>query len=221
MEVRDETLLPWPRKEEAVRKEIAAYYAMITHLDHQVGRILDALDATGKRGNTIVVFASDHGLALGSHGLLGKQNLYDHSVRAPLLFNGPGIPRGRRSDALCYLYDVFPTLCALGGLNVPNTVEGEDLTLLMHDTGARVREEIFGAYGNVQRMVRTDRWKVIYYPHNDRTQFFDLRDDPHETRDLAAQPGHARRIVSLRTRLAELQEYFDDPLLAPAQSPAR
>ena len=87
----------------------------------------------------------------------------------------PGVPQGRRSDALCYLYDVFPTLCALGGLNVPNTVEGEDLTLLMHDTGATVRDEIFGAYGNVQRMVRTDRWKVIYYPHNNRTQFFDLK----------------------------------------------
>jgi len=216
MEVRDEKLIPWPRTEEAVRKEIAAYYAMITHLDHQIGRIITALDDTGKRGNTIIVFAGDNGLALGSHGLLGKQNLYDHSVRVPLVFNGPGAPRGRSSDALCYLYDVFPTVCGLSGVVVPQTVEGRGLVPLMHGGGASEREEIFGAYGDVQRMVRTERWKLIHYPHVDRTQLFDLKSDPDELRDLSSQSKQARRVAELRLRLRALQEYYDDPMLAPA-----
>ena len=217
MDVRDEKLLPSPRTKEAVRKEIAAYYAMISHLDHQVGRILDALDNTGKTANTIVVFASDHGLALGSHGLLGKQNLYDHSIRAPLVFRGPGVLQGGRSDALCYLYDVFPTLCSLAGLTVPETVEGKNLARLMHDGDASLRDEVFGAYGDVQRMIRTERWKLIYYPKIERTQLFDLQNDPHETRDLASQPRHTRTVAGLRNRLTQLQDYHDDPLLAPAK----
>ena len=217
MDVRDEKLLPSPRTKEAVRKEIAAYYAMISHLDHQVGRILTALDNTGKGANTIIVFASDHGLALGSHGLLGKQNLYDHSIRAPLVFSGPGIPPGGRSDALCYLYDVFPTLCSMVGLTVPGTVEGKNLAPLMHDRDANLRDEIFAAYGDVQRMVRTRRWKLIYYPKIDRTQLFDLQNDPLETRDLAAQSRHARTAAGLRNRLTQLQDYHDDPLRAPAR----
>jgi arylsulfatase A-like enzyme len=185
-----------------------------------VGRILAALDNTGKAANTIIVFASDQGLALGSHGLLGKQNLYDHSIRAPLVFSGPGIPRGGRSDALCYLYDVFPTLCSLAGLAVPETVEGKNLARLMHDRDASGRDEIFGAYGDVQRMVRTERWKLIHYPKIGRTQLFDLQSDPHETRDLAAQPRHARTVADLRKRLVQLREYYDDPSLAPAKPPS-
>jgi arylsulfatase A-like enzyme len=182
-----------------------------------VGRIFAALDNTGKAANTIIVFASDHGLALGSHGLLGKQNLYDHSVRAPLVFSGPGIPQGGRSDALCYLYDVFPTLCSLAGLTVPETVEGKNLARLMRDRDASLRDEIFGAYGDVQRMVRTERWKLIYYPKTDRTQLFDLQNDPHEINDLAAQSRHARTVAGLRNRLTQLQDYHDDPLRAPAK----
>lgn len=101
LKVRDEALAPWPRTPEAVRKHTADYYGMITHLDAQVGRVLRALEATGRAGNTLVVFTSDHGLALGRHGLFGKQNLYDHSMRPPLVLTGPGVPRGGRSDALC------------------------------------------------------------------------------------------------------------------------
>jgi len=97
MTVRDEMLLPVPRTPEAVRKELAAYYGMISNMDAQIGRILDALCASGHGTNTLVVFASDHGLAIGSHGLLGKQNLYEHSMRAPLIFAGPGITPNRQS----------------------------------------------------------------------------------------------------------------------------
>ena len=86
MKIRDEKLADWPRTPEAVKKHIADYYAMITHLDAQIGHILNALEKTGRAKNTIIIFASDNGLALGQHGLLGKQSLYDHSVRVPLIF---------------------------------------------------------------------------------------------------------------------------------------
>lgn len=207
---RDEELLPSPRTEEAVRKELAAYYGMITHMDHQIGRVLTALKDAGKAHNTIVVFASDHGLAIGSHGLLGKQNMYEHSVRAPLIFAGPGVPQGR-SDALCYLYDVFSTLCELAGLPLPPTVEGKSLAKIMQGRAENVRDEIFGAYRDVQRMIRTDQWKLIYYPKVNRTQLFDLKADPREMLDLSEKPRHADTVAQLRTRLAFLQRHFDDP----------
>lgn len=208
---RDEELLPWPRTEEAVRKELAAYYAMITHMDHEIGRVLTALKDSGKAHNTIIVFAGDHGLAIGSHGLLGKQNMYDHSVRAPLIFSGPGVPQGR-SDALCYLYDIFPTLCELAGLPIPETVEGKSLVRVIHGRAESVRDEIFGAYRDVQRMARTDRWKLIHYPKVDRTQLFDLKADPDEVRDLSENPKHGGSLAQLRSRLAVLQRQFDDPI---------
>jgi arylsulfatase A-like enzyme len=208
---RDEELLPWPRTEEAVGKELAAYYAMITHMDHQIGRVLAALKDAGKAHNTIVVFAGDHGLAIGSHGLLGKQNMYDHSVRTPLIFAGPGIPSGRRSEALCYLYDVFPTLCDLAGVPIPETVEGKSLLPIIQGAGQGGRDAIFGAYRDVQRMVRTDRWKLIYYPKVDRTQLFDLKADPDELHDLSGNAKHSRTLAQLRSRLAILQRQFDDP----------
>jgi arylsulfatase A-like enzyme len=214
LDLRDEKLLPRPRTKEAVRKEIAAYYAMITHLDHQIGRILTALDNAGQRSHTIIVFASDNGLALGSHGLLGKQNLYDHSIRVPLVFSGVGIPNGRNSDALCYLYDVFPTLCAMAGIAPPPTVEGRSLVPFMQSATASWRDEIFAAYGETQRMVRTERWKLIHYPQLDRTQLFDLKNDPNETRDLANKL-HQGKISELRARLRALQEYHGDPWIGP------
>src|SRR5205085_2738577 len=124
---RDERLAPWPRTPEVVRQHLADYYAAISFLDAQVGRILDALRAAGQYENTLIVFSSDHGLAIGSHGLFGKQNLYDHSMHSPLILCGPGVPRGKRSDALCYLLDIFPTLGGLAGVPAPAGSEGESL----------------------------------------------------------------------------------------------
>ncbi len=125
--IRDEALAPWPRTPEVVRQHLADYYASIGFLDSQVGRILDALRASGQYERTMIVFTSDHGLAIGSHGLFGKQNLYDHSMRSPLVIAGPGVPKGRRSDAMCYLLDIFPTLGELAGVSAPNGNEGRSL----------------------------------------------------------------------------------------------
>jgi len=218
MKVRDEELAPRPRDPETVRRHLAAYYGMVSHMDSEIGRILDALRETGRDKDTLVVFASDQGLAIGSHGLLGKQNLYDHSVRTPLVFCGPGVPRGGQSDALCYLFDVFPTLCDLTGMKAPATVEGQSLAPILSGKAAKARDLVFGAYRDVQRMVRTDRWKLIRYPKVGRAQLFDLKEDPEETRDLSADPACAARIAELDALLRKEQKKLGDPLLSSGRT---
>lgn len=143
LRLRDEQLLPWPRTPEAIRKEIAAYYAMITEVDAQIGRILEALEASGQKDNTIIVMAGDNGLAVGQHGLLGKQNLYNHSVRVPLIFAGPGLPKNTRRNQFAYLYDIFPTVSDLAGLPNPGTTQGLSLRSVIADQNAALRENAF------------------------------------------------------------------------------
>ena len=115
-DIRDENLAAYPRTREVIGDQLCEYYGLITHLDEQVGRILAALEETGHAENTIIIYAADHGLALGSHGLLGKQSLYEHSMRGPLIIAGPGIPAGRSTAAFTYLFDLFPTICDLAGV---------------------------------------------------------------------------------------------------------
>lgn len=217
LRIRDEALLPWPRTPTAIRREIALYYAMITHLDAQIGRILKALEQTPDADNTVIVFAGDNGLAVGRHGLLGKQNLYEHSVRVPLVFAGPGIPRNRRSDALCYLLDVMPTLCDLAGVAIPPTAEGLSLGPVIRRETKAIRTELFGAYRLGQRSLQDGRWKLIEYPGVHKTQLFDLRRDPDELHDLAEVPRHRPTVERLRARLRAAQNALDDPLLAPGK----
>jgi arylsulfatase A-like enzyme len=221
MKVRDEELAPWPRTPEVVRRHIADYYAMITHLDEQIGRVLQALKESGQAENTIIVFAGDNGLAVGQHGLFGKQNLYEHSVRVPLLISGPGLPKGERRAVLCYLHDLFPTLCDLAGVPKPETVESVSLAPALKSSDARARETIFAAYRNVQRMVRDDRLKLIeYYPHDKvgtrKTQLFDVANDPWEMKNLADDPQFGEPLARLRAILGEAQRKNDDPLLKKA-----
>ncbi|MHC4479412.1 MAG: sulfatase-like hydrolase/transferase [Planctomycetota bacterium] len=212
MDVRDERLAPRPRTPEIVREHIAAYYAMITHLDDQLGRLLAALEESGHGGNTLVIFAGDNGLAVGQHGLLGKQNLYDHSVRVPLIMCGPGLPQGQRCDALCYLHEVFPTVCELGGLPVPPTVEGRSLLPAVRG-GPAPHDSLFCAYMDVQRAVRDRRYKLIEYRVEGRrtVQIFDTVEDPAETSNLAEDPACADEVERLRAELRRWQEAVDDP----------
>ncbi|MGI8982885.1 MAG: sulfatase-like hydrolase/transferase [Pirellulaceae bacterium] len=212
LKVRDELLAPFPRTADEVRRHTADYYAMITHLDAQIGRILKTLDETDQTKSTIIIFAADNGLALGRHGLMGKQNLYDHSVRVPLLMAGPGIPAGKQSDALCYLLDLFPTTCELAGVPIPKEVEGKRLLPIIAGKEPRVRTEVFAAYRDFQRSIRTDRWKLIRYPQVDITQLFDLQNDPDELKNLAQQPEQAERVLAMTKQLVGLQRELDDPL---------
>jgi arylsulfatase A-like enzyme/metal-dependent hydrolase (beta-lactamase superfamily II) len=217
--LRDEELAPWPRTPEVVRQHLADYYASITFLDSQVGRILDALRASGQYERTIIVFTSDHGLAIGSHGLFGKQNLYDHSMRSPLVIAGPGIPKGRRSDAMCYLLDVFPTLGALTGVSAPEGNEGRSLVPSLADSPRGHRESIFTAYADAQRAVRDDRWKLIVYPKVNKTQLFDLKRDPIEMLDLANDANHAGEVTRLLSMLKGWQGRLGDSLALTSPNP--
>jgi arylsulfatase A-like enzyme len=186
--IRDEMLLPTPRQPEAVRGMLADYYRYVSYLDSQIGRVLDALESSPFAQNTIVVFSSDSGVARGSHGLIGKQNLYEHSVRVPLIVSGPGIPQGAKTDAMCYLYDVFPTLGAACGVTAPPASEGRDFSAVFKDPAAMGRELLSFSYKEFQLAVRDQRWKLIYYPKVEVTQLFDLEADPQETKDIAGEP---------------------------------
>ena len=204
MRIRDEVLAPFPRTPEIVQQHIADYYGMITHMDAEMGRLLSTLEATGHLDNTIIIYTADHGLAVGQHGLLGKQNLYNHSIRVPSIFAGPGIPEGETVDALTYLYDVFPTVCDLTDVTCPGTTEGRSLVPLMDGRVERVRATVFAAYRDIHRAISDGRWKLIRYYVSEETgagtnciQFFDLAQDPWETTNLADLPEHADRIRSL------------------------
>jgi arylsulfatase A-like enzyme len=217
--IRDEQLAPWPRTPEVVRQHLADYYAATAFVDAQVGRLLDALKASGHAEDTIVVFASDHGLAIGSHGLFGKQNLYDHSMHAPLIFAGPGVPRGKRSDAMCYLLDIFPTLGQLAHVEAPAGSEGISLVPAFTGDSASARKVIFTAYTKTQRAIRDERWKLIVYPEINKTQLFDLQADPEEKRDLAADPAHAAEVTRMTALLRKAQKENDDNLPLTSANP--
>ena len=112
LDIRDEWLATYPRNQEEIKANIAAYYAMISHMDYEIGRLLDTLEEKNIFKNTYIVFAGDNGLAVGQHGLMGKQNLYEHSINVPLIFTGPNIENSIKKD-LVYLFDVFPTIVEL------------------------------------------------------------------------------------------------------------
>jgi arylsulfatase A-like enzyme len=210
MTVRDELLAPWPRTESVVRQQLAEYYGMITQMDEQVGRILEALQDQGLTENTIVIFASDHGLAMGSHGLLGKQSLYEHSMRTPLVIAGPAVPVGETSHALVYLHDLFPTICGLADVAVPDEVEGISLQPVIDGSVSEIRSSLFTAYASFGRAVRDRQWKLIRWPQVNQTQLFDLQADPQEIHNLFGQPETIEQTTRLLMLLADWQKTVGD-----------
>ncbi len=198
LKVRDELLAPFPRTEAEIRSHIAAYYAMISEVDFQIGRVLDALDASPHAANTFVIFAGDNGLAVGQHGLMGKQNLYDHSLRVPLIVAGPGIPKAKRNVSLCHLMDIAPTICNLAGAPLPGTPDAQDLLK------SSPRQSTISAYRGVQRALRTMDWKLVLYNVNGTrtTQLFNLKNDPWELSNLAGSARHRSRVVQMQGELA-------------------
>ena len=221
LRVRDEKLAGFPRTRTEVASHLAAYYAMTSHLDAQIGRVLAALDASGLAENTVVVLAGDNGLAVGQHGLLGKQNVYEHSAGVPLLLRGPGIPAGGRSDALCWLHDLHPTLCALTGIEPPAGTSARSLMPVLRDPTASVRDSLLLQYDSEDvlrggpdagrlRALRRGDWKLIrsVYGNEVTLRLYDLRADPWEMHDLSAEPAHAARRDAL---LAELLAAGDGP----------
>jgi arylsulfatase A-like enzyme len=222
MSVRDERLLPWPRPPDGVRQMLADYYRYISYLDSLIGQVLDALEATHLNTNTFVVFSADSGVARGSHGLIGKQNLYEHSLRVPLIIAGPGIPAGRRTEGMCYLFDVLPTLGKLAGVRAPPGSEGLDFSATLRDPEKPARPRLVFAYKNVQRALRDERWKLIRYPEVDQTQLFDLQNDPQETKNLAGQTAYTDKVQEMMARLKEELSGSGDsaPLRVPNPKPS-
>lgn len=211
--LRDEKLAPFPRTEYAVKVNRQEYYAIITHMDQQIGRILDTLEQTGQRDDTYIFFSADHGLAVGQHGLMGKQNLYDHSVRVPFIVAGPDLEAGKHVDAPIYLQDAMASTLDLAGIDKPEHVEFTSImSLARGDTDKHVYDAIYGAYLQLQRSVTMDGFKLIVYPSAVRTRLFDLNEDPLEMRDRAGDPEYHAKKRQLFERLLQLQNQMGDKL---------
>ncbi|MBN8421252.1 MAG: sulfatase-like hydrolase/transferase [Verrucomicrobia bacterium] len=209
--LRDEHLAPMPRTELAVKTHRSEYYALITHLDVQIGKILDALDANGQADNTWIFFTADHGLAVGHHGLIGKQNMYDDSVRVPFIVAGPGVDKGAKNDNAIYLQDVMATALDLAGAEKPQHVFFHSLLPLLKGTQKQSSyESVYGAYLELQRAVTHDDWKLIAYPKAKVLRLYHLSEDPQEMTDLAAKPEHAAKKKEMYARLVKLSADLGD-----------
>lgn len=209
---RDENTELYPRTPGAIRKHIADYYAMITHIDWCIGNILAALEEKHLLENTIIVLAGDNGLAVGQHGLMGKQNIYDHSVRIPLVMRGPGIPKGKVSENYVYLMDVFPSLCDLCGMEIPRSVDGISFAPMFDDETYVTRPELYLAFQSRIRGVKDGRYKLVEYRTEDLklTQLFDLKTDPWERYNFYDIAGYEAITDKLRQKLFELRDAWDD-----------
>jgi len=214
--LRDERLAPFPRTEYSVKVNRQEYYAIITHMDAQIGRIFDALEKSGMKDNTTIFFTADHGLAVGHHGLIGKQNMFEHSVKAPLTVSGHGLPRGKRIEAPVYIQDIMPTTLELAGVPKPDQVQFKSLLPLISGATRKSHDAIYGGYMTLQRMVRKDNYKLIHYPKINKTLLFDLKQDPDEMHDLAEEPRHASTVRDLLQTLRRLQGEVGDTLAIEA-----
>ena len=198
MTIRDEELSPWPRSEDEVREQIRLYHALIEDIDDQVGRLVGALEDNDLLEETMIIFASDHGLAVGSHGLMGKQNLYEHSMRAPLIAVGDGFTPGSTRDEFVYLHDIAPTVLEWAGIT-DDASSGRTL----QESGGAPRDHVLLAYKGLMRSIRVDDWKMIWYPPIDRYQLFDLAHDPSELNDLSGDELFQDRLAVMKALLSE------------------
>ena len=216
---RDEQLAEWPRPEAHIKDQIGEYYGLITHMDRRIGDILDALERNGLSENTVVVYAADNGLALGSHGLLGKQSLYEHSNRVPLIIAGPGIPAGSTNDPVL-LHDLYPTIASWTGMTPPPGVDGSNLRGMWERGEPGPRDVVYTTYEDIHRAILRGPWKLIHYPRIARQQLFNLEDDPHEMNDLSADTSLAALRAELWALMQQEHAAFDDPepLIIPTDS---
>ena len=229
--LRDEKLMPYPRTEYAVKVNRQEYFALITHMDDQIGRILAALEESGKADNTYIFFTADHGLAVGHHGLAGKQNMYEDSVRPPFMIVGPDVTPGLNIETPIYLQDVMPTSLALADADLKGIdfksllpiLNQETLSDSSTDQSAKHYDSIFGAYMGTQRMLMKGNWKLISYPTINVTRLFNLVEDPEEMIDLAGNPEYASTLKRLRSDLESQMDELDDPMtsLAAADYPTK
>ena len=212
--MRDEMLGPVPRTPYAIRTHIREYYAIISHLDAQIGLILQALEEKELMDNTYIFFTGDNGLSVGQHGLLGKQNMFDHSIHVPLLAAGPDLPSGTEVSSDIYLQDIMATSLSLAGIEKPDFVDFNSFLNLANGVASELPlpNGVYGAYMDTQRMIRKDGFKLILYPRNRELLLFDLNADPLEMNDLSDNPQYAAKVRNLFEGLLSLQAQMEDPL---------
>tara|TARA_B100001057_G_scaffold49577_1_gene44189 strand:+ start:2614 stop:4200 length:1587 start_codon:yes stop_codon:yes gene_type:complete len=217
LDIRDEWLAGYPRTRAEIKANILAYYAMISHMDEQIGKIIQSLDENGLRENTIIVFTSDNGLAVGQHGLMGKQNLYEHSIKVPLIIQGPGIPEGMKDNRLVYTTDLFPTICDLTGTKKSKSLDGISLVGTFKNRKSTERTSLIFAYKNSQRAIRKGKFKLIeYLVKGQKTgQLFNLKSDPWEIENLYEVQEFDSKKIELQNELQkQLTKYNDQVVLS-------
>jgi arylsulfatase A-like enzyme len=242
-EVRDEVAVSgvWDRRDErTIRNELGREFACSENIDIQIGRVLDRLRAMGELDNTYIFYTADHGMAIGRHGLQGKQNLYEHTWRVPFLAKGPGIRPGSRAPGNVYLLDVLATLCDLAGIPAPETNDGLSFKPVLEGRRQTVRDVLYGVYNGGSkpgmRCLKQGDWKLIQYDAYDgqsrHLQLFNLADNPHEFLaehhaaqvtaltgvtpaehqvNLAGDPAHAAKLKELQDLLLAEMRRLEDP----------
>lgn len=243
MNVRDEVAVSgvWKRRDEAtIRNEIGRGYACLENVDNQIGRVLARLAEMGELDNTYIFYTADHGIAIGRHGLQGKQNLYEHTWRVPMIVKGPGIKPGSRVPGNIYLGDLLATFCDLTGVPAPETNEGTSFKPVLMGEKPTIRDTLYGVYNAGgkpgMRSVKHGDWKLIEYESTAtgvrETQLFNLAENPHECiaqhhdpkvaaltgtplglkqTNLAADPAHAAKLGEMRALLLDRMRQYDDP----------
>jgi len=226
MVLRDEELAPWPRTPAIARQELADYYAIISHLDAQIGKVIASLKSAGQYENTLIVFAGDSGLAVGNHGLLGKQNIYDEDgVHVPFIMAGGVLKKkGIRINALSYIHDIFPTICDLTGIVTPTSVSGKSLAPIIQGEASKTRTYTYHAYRQFQRAYRKGDFKLIEYVRatdakkksgefqagSRVTQLFNIKEDPWEVQDLSFFPEYKDTLAKLQAEMRKVAVALKD-----------
>lgn len=221
----------WERRDaRTIRNELGREFACNENIDIQIDRVLKKLEAMGELDNTYIIYTADHGMAIGRHGLQGKQNLYEHTWRVPFIVKGPGIKAGTRVEGNSYLLDVLPTLCDLAGIEAPESVEGKSLKPVLTGEKDTIRDTLYGVYSGGtkpgMRAVKQGDWKLIKYDVMDgkvrETQLFNLKENPHEflpehgkanaqLTDLAENPSYSEKLTEMEALLLAEMRRHDDP----------
>lgn len=219
-EVRDEALAPYPRTKYAIKKHLQEYYAAITHMDEQVGKILSHIRKNDLNQHTYIIFTSDHGLAIGQHGLMGKQSLYDHSMRVPMIISGPNIQKGSRYSQDIYLQDIVPTTLDFADINIPDEIDFNSFKDILDDSPTKqINNGIYGTYGccannyfDYQRIIRKDGYKLMFFPKNGRLELYNVEKDIYEVNNLANDKTYHDKIADLAVDFIKLQQKHNDTL---------
>lgn len=188
---------------EQQRKAVGGYYASVTYMDAQVGKVMKALEESGVADRTIVIFTSDHGYHLGEHDFWAKVSLHDESARVPLIISVPG-KQPAVCDSLVELLDLYPTMANLCGFKAPVRLQGKDISRLLDNPDNAVRDAAFSVNGKGY-LLRTAEWAYMRYGANGNNgeELFDMVNDPKQYTNLVGKDKYQQKLESLRTAMDE------------------